>query len=137
MTTPHPLSALSLDETNLARDIVLQSNPGQLVLFRVIYLWEPAKDELIPFLEHERSGQPTDQPSLRPARCAQVHYDIVGGGGEKVKHHEAVADLDARRIIDEQAVSDEHQPSLTMYVPYFPALCGTSNPALVRRGNHR
>lgn len=112
MAIPHPLSALSLDETNLARDIILQSHPGQPVLFRVTYLWEPAKEELIPFLELEHSGQLTDE-SPRPARCAQVHYDVVDGT-QKVQYHEAVVDLNARSIIDAQVVSDEHQPSLTM-----------------------
>ncbi|RGP72015.1 copper amine oxidase 1 [Fusarium longipes] len=113
MTPPHPLSALSTSETNLARDIVKEAHPGSLLYFRQSYLFEPPKDEVLRFLELEHSNALTaDSP--RPDRCAQVFYDIIGGDS-KAQYYESVVDLTKKTIVDQQVVSPEHQSSLTIY----------------------
>jgi primary-amine oxidase len=112
MALPHPLSALSLRETNLARDIVKEAHPGAFLYFRQSYLFEPPKEEVLKFLELEHSAA-LHTASPRPDRCAQVFYDIIGGD-TKAQYYESVVDLTKRTIVEQQIVSPEHQSSLTM-----------------------
>lgn len=111
-TIPHPLSALSLEETNRARDIVLAAHPGSVLDFRQNYLWEPPKADVVKFLELEHSGALTAS-SPRPARCAQVFYDVIGGSA-KAQYYESVVDLGLGKIVDQKVIGSEHQASLTM-----------------------
>ncbi|CAG1997402.1 unnamed protein product [Fusarium graminearum] len=113
MPLPHPLSALSTVETNLARDIVKAAHPGALLYFRQSYLFEPPKEEVLKFLELEHSNA-LHAASPRPDRCAQVFYDIIGGES-KTQYYESVVDLTKKTIVDQQVVSSEHQSSLTLY----------------------
>ncbi|KAK1851036.1 copper amine oxidase [Colletotrichum chrysophilum] len=110
---PHPLSALSLEETNKARDIVLAAHPGSVLDFRQNYLWEPPKAEVLKFLDLEHSGKLTAS-SPRPARCAQVFYDVIGGA-TKAQYFESIVDLGLRKIVDQKLIGSEHQASLTIY----------------------
>ncbi|KAF6840314.1 copper amine oxidase [Colletotrichum plurivorum] len=112
-TIPHPLSALSLEETNRARDIVLAAHPGSVLDFRQNYLWEPPKADVVKFLELEHSGALTAS-SPRPARCAQVFYDVIGGS-TKAQYYESVVDLGLGKIVDQKVIGSEHQASLTIY----------------------
>ncbi|KAM0208416.1 hypothetical protein ACHAQD_011625 [Fusarium lateritium] len=112
MALPHPLSALSSRETNLARDIVKSVHPGSLLYFRQSYLFEPPKAEVLKFLELEHSGA-LHTTSPRPDRCAQVFYDIIGGD-QKTQYYESVVDLTKRTIVEQEVVTPEHQASLTM-----------------------
>lgn len=112
MPLPHPLSALSTVETNLARDIVKAAHPGALLYFRQSYLFEPPKEEVLKFLELEHSNA-LHAASPRPDRCAQVFYDIIGGES-KTQYYESVVDLTKKTIVDQQVVSSEHQSSLTL-----------------------
>jgi Cu2+-containing amine oxidase len=112
MASPHPLSALSSRETNLARDIVKSVHPGSLLYFRQSYLFEPPKAEVLKFLELEHSGA-LHTTSPRPDRCAQVFYDIIGGD-QKTQYYESVVDLTKRSIVEQEVVTPEHQASLTM-----------------------
>jgi len=58
----HPLGPLSADEIKKASALVRQAWPeGTLFQFKAVTLLEPAKLELIPYLDAERKGQvPTD-----------------------------------------------------------------------------
>lgn len=109
---PHPLSALSLGETNKAREIVLAAHPGSVLDFRQNYLWEPPKAEVLKFLELEHTGRLTAS-SQRPARCAQVFYDVIGGA-IKAQYYESIVDLGLGEIVDRKLISSsEHHASLT------------------------
>ncbi|KAK1726039.1 copper amine oxidase [Colletotrichum acutatum] len=110
---PHPLSALSPEETNRARDIVLAAHGGSVLDFRVIYLWEPPKADVTKFLELEHSGKLTAS-SPRPARCAQAFYDVIGGAS-KAQYTESIVDLGLGKIVDQKVIGSEHQASLTVY----------------------
>ncbi|KAF4440936.1 Copper amine oxidase 1 [Fusarium austroafricanum] len=112
MALPHPLSALSSRETTLARDIVKEAHPGQLLFFRQIYMLEPPKQEVLRFLELEHSGALTTS-SPRPDRCAQAFYDIIGGDQKSV-YYESVVDITKQKIVAEEVISEEHQASLTL-----------------------
>ena len=112
MAYPHPLSALSSRETNLARDIVKEAHLGSTLYFRQSYLFEPPKKEVLKFLQLEHSGN-LHTTSPRPDRCAQVFYDIIGGD-QQVQYYESVVDLTQKTIVEQEVISPEHQSSLTM-----------------------
>lgn len=75
---PHPLDQLSAEEIRTAADIIRTTRPnGASIVFRTITLEEPAKAQLIPFLEAEHSG--TLSPwTERPPRLAKALYDVIG-----------------------------------------------------------
>ncbi|KYK57983.1 copper amine oxidase [Drechmeria coniospora] len=112
---PHPLSDLSLDETNHARDTVLKLHPGCVIDFRAIYLLEPHKADMIPFLEREHAGQDEiDDGSPRPARLAQMRYDVIGGS-KAAEYHESVIDISTSQRVDHRIVGPGHHASLTIF----------------------
>jgi Cu2+-containing amine oxidase len=98
-TVPHPLDQLDIDETEQARKIVLKSVGQSILEFRSIYLEEPPKEQLLPFLESERKG---GQPTVScPPRIATIHYDIVHSD----KSHEYVessVDLQKQEVLSRQ-----------------------------------
>ncbi|KAK2469960.1 hypothetical protein H9L39_18424 [Fusarium oxysporum f. sp. albedinis] len=96
MSQPHPLIPLSVDETNLARDVIRAAHPQNILKFRVIYLEEPAKEVLAPYLDLEHEGKITSA-TPRPAREARVHFDTTYGG-KPPQSHEAIVDLNTRKI---------------------------------------
>ncbi|KAK1994610.1 copper amine oxidase [Colletotrichum falcatum] len=110
---PHPLSALSLEETKQARDVVLADHDGSVLDFRQIYLWEPPKAEVLEFLDLEHSGKLTAS-SPRPARCAQVFYDVIGGAS-KAQYTESIVDLGLAKIIDQKVIGPEHHAGLATF----------------------
>ncbi|GJC97599.1 amine oxidase [Colletotrichum higginsianum] len=74
---PHPLTALSRDEFKTARDIVTNLYGSDSSLFyRAIFLQEPKKAELVPFLQAEHAGTITDE-TPRPPRLARLQYDVI------------------------------------------------------------
>ncbi|OAQ89679.1 copper amine oxidase 1 [Purpureocillium lilacinum] len=74
---PHPLAQLSKEEFSKAREVIVKSHDAsESLFFRSIYLQEPRKEDLVPFLEIEHAGTLTDATE-RPPRCAFVDYDIV------------------------------------------------------------
>lgn len=110
----HPLAQLSELETTIARDVILNSHPDKAIFFREIYLQEPAKAELVPYLELEHSGKLTST-SPRPQRLAKCQYDVVGG--DRVpEYHESVVDVERKERVDHVVIGKEHQASLTLYV---------------------
>lgn len=109
---PHPLDILSVDETNVARDIVLSLHQDVVLDFREIYLQESAKDELRKFLQFEHSGR-LSSTSSRPARLAKCQYDIIGA--DKVpSYHESVVDVVQKKRVKHQVVGKEHHACLTV-----------------------
>lgn len=47
ITVLHPLASLRPEEVTSARDIVIQHNPGKDILWKVIALKEPPKDQVV------------------------------------------------------------------------------------------
>lgn len=108
---PHPLDQLSLEETAVARNVVLAAHPNSVVQFREIFLQEPPKELLKKFLdaEHKRHSD-TDVP--RPPREALCQYDVVGSS-KLSKFHESVVDVENKKETSQVIVSSQHHASLT------------------------
>ncbi|KAF2436898.1 copper amine oxidase [Tothia fuscella] len=125
MAFPHPLSGLSVEETNIAREVVLASLPNTVVDFRTTSLQEPAKADLIKFLDLEHAGKLTaDSP--RPPRLARVHYDAVDGS-KVPKYMESVVDVEKKERVEHELVSTESHPSLTVHeFETFVEICNAS-----------
>lgn len=113
LAPPHPLKQLSVEETNLARDVTLSLHKGAVLEFREIFLQEPPKVELIKFLDLEHSGQLTDD-SPRPPRLAKVQYDVIGEGNKAPVFHESTVDLRSKERVAHEAVSSDYQAALTL-----------------------
>lgn len=117
--TPHPLSALTADEVRQARDVILKLHPSSVIDFRVIYLLEPPKADVVRFLDAEHAGTLTaDTP--RPPRLAQLNYDVIGGStgdaAVPTQYHESVVDLGAGKRISNELIDTKYHASLGMYV---------------------
>ena len=111
-TIPHPLSDLSVEETNKARDLVLELHPGAVIDFRSIYLLEPPKADVVPFLELEHAGKLT-WSTPRPPRLAQVKYDVIGGQ-KAAEYHESVINLGAARRVSHEVIGPGRHANLTV-----------------------
>ncbi|PVI02995.1 copper amine oxidase 1 [Periconia macrospinosa] len=110
---PHPLSNLSLDEANQARDIIVQAEGKDVViLFRGIMLEEPAKSILVTFLDLERSGKLTPD-SVRPPRLARCQYDVAAED-KLFTSYESVVDLKSNEVIKKEIVEAPHQQMLNI-----------------------
>lgn len=109
---PHPLSALSIEETNQARDVVRTLHPGAVLDFRAIYMLEPPKSEVLKFLALEHEGKVTES-TPRPDRLAQLRYDVIEAGKEP-EYHESVVDLRTNKRTHHEVVGSQHQASLTV-----------------------
>ncbi len=109
---PHPLQMLSVQETEVARDIVLAAHPDHIIEFRQVDLKEPCKKDLVQFLQIEHDGQ-LSQTTPRPPRMAKCHYDIIAAD-RTIEYHEAVIDLGQGQMVENIAVGKEFSPSLTL-----------------------
>ena len=116
--TPHPLFALTVDETNIAREVILNSHSGASVYFRIIALLEPPKAELTKFLEAEHSGR-LSPSTQRPARVAEVKYDAIEPGNKVPVYQEAWVDVGKKMVVKHELISSEFHASLTLYVSHF------------------
>jgi primary-amine oxidase len=114
MSQPHPLKPLTVSETNLARDVIRAAHTKTVLKFRVIYLEEPAKAVLAPFLDLEQAGKVTST-TPRPPRQARVHFDTAQPG-KPPQSHEAIVDINTRRIHSVESVRADAQASFTLYV---------------------
>lgn len=77
--------------------------PGQTPNFRVITLKEPAKAEMMSFLEHERRGEAACK---KPARTARVQ--VVLPGDSASRFIELWVDLDQAAILGKQHLVGKH-----------------------------
>ncbi|CRK35304.1 hypothetical protein BN1723_004092 [Verticillium longisporum] len=109
---PHPLSALTVAESDVARDAVLAAHEGAVLKFRLIFLLEPPKAKVITFLDLEHAGKVIAE-TPRPIRTAQVHYDVIGGDNAAV-YQESVVDLSSKKVVDTKIVAKVHQASLVL-----------------------
>lgn len=110
----HPLNILSEKETDIAREVISVVHLGSVLFFREIYLEEPTKAELIPYLELEHSGK-LSPTSPRPRRLAKCQYDVVGS--DRVpEFHDAIVDVEKKQRISHKVVGKEHHATLTLYV---------------------
>ncbi|CAI7591723.1 unnamed protein product [Penicillium bialowiezense] len=108
----HPLTILSIDETNLARDVVKSLHPGVVIDFREIFLQEPPKAQLVEFLAIEHAGR-LSPTTPKPARLALCQYDVIGS--DRVpQFHESVIDVITQSRVKHTVVGKEHHASLTL-----------------------
>ncbi|KAH8755096.1 copper amine oxidase [Diaporthe sp. PMI_573] len=126
---PHPLSALSIEETNLARDIVLGCHAGQMLYFRQILLLEPPKNEVLPFLELEHSGK-LSEDTPRPQRLAKVQYDAITKGSKVPQHQESIVDLRQKERVEHHVIAQEYHAALTIHELQAAADACASSPVL-------
>lgn len=110
---PHPLSALSIDETNLARDIVLSHHPEDILYFRQILLLEPPKKEVLRFLELEHSDK-LRPDAQRPQRLAKVQHDVICKGSRYPQYQESIVDLRRKQRVGHEIIATEKHAALTM-----------------------
>jgi primary-amine oxidase len=109
---PHPLDQLSVAESDVARQGVLEARGAEVALnFRSIALEEPPKEELINFLELEHAGSLT-APTARPARLAKVQYDVVRGDRSH-EYTESLIDVHSGREVSQRVVDKIYQAALT------------------------
>lgn len=120
-SSPHPLDQLNSYEIDIAREAIFTARGRCLILFRAIFAEEPAKAQLVPFLEAEHSGTLTSS-TPRPARQARVQYDIVHDN-KSHDYMESVVDIVAEQEVVHHIIDKKHQSSLTLLV--------SSNSALV------
>ena len=111
-TSPHPLSSLTIEEIRIARELTLKTHPNAVIDFRQISVSEPPKAEVLKFLELEHSGQ-VNSSTVRPARLAQVNYDVVEAK-KAPQYHECIVDVRSKTIIAHEIVPLPFQPSLTL-----------------------
>jgi len=110
---PHPFKTLSVEETKIARDVVLSLHLDVVVDFREIYLQEPAKDVMKQYLEAEHSGNLTSDTTA-PPRLAKCQYDVIGS--DRIpEYHESIVDLDPKKRVRHEVVGKEMHASLTLW----------------------
>lgn len=108
----HPLSILSEEETNLARDVVKNAHPSTVIDFREIFLKEPPKAQLLDFLALEHAGR-LSPTTPRPPRLALCQYDVIGI--DRIpRFHESIVDIGARMRVKHAIVGKQHHASLTL-----------------------
>lgn len=109
---PHPFDQLSVAETNLARQVVLDARGNDVAIkFRSIALDEPPKKELWEFLEVEHAGKLTTE-THRPSRQAKVQYDVVRSSKD-VQYSESIVNVVSATETHHRVVNKVHQPALT------------------------
>jgi len=108
----HPLTTLTIEETNIARDVVLSCHPDTAIGFRMISLQEPAKSELIPFLELEHDGNLSIN-TPRPRRLAKINYDVIDKS-KASKYMEAIVDVETKERVSCELISVDVHACLTV-----------------------
>ncbi|KAH7372203.1 primary-amine oxidase [Cadophora sp. MPI-SDFR-AT-0126] len=113
-TAPHPLDQLSIQESDYAREVILNARGSQVAInFRSIFLDEPPKQELSRFLELENTGRVTSY-TPRPARVAKVQYDVIRGD-QKHEYMESCVDVKSGKETQQRIVEKMHQAALTTH----------------------
>ncbi|KAM0547296.1 hypothetical protein ACHAPJ_010431 [Fusarium lateritium] len=117
--SPHPFDPLRPDEISRASRIVRPHFGGQDPNFRVITLLEPAKKQMIPYLEKEHHKQPLGQI---PTRYARVEASIKGDAGEN-QLFELIVDLNDNKVAQKQHVKGKHSYIDANYMKEVEAAC--------------
>lgn len=112
---PHPFKILNVEETRIARDVILSLHPKTVVDFREIYLQEPEKELMKQYLELEHAAQPGQSPASRKLpRLAKCQYDVIGS--DKIpEYHESIVDVELKKRVRHEVVGKEKQASLTLW----------------------
>ncbi|KAF2012523.1 copper amine oxidase-like protein [Aaosphaeria arxii CBS 175.79] len=112
---PHPFRTLNLEETRIAKQVILASHPDVVVDFREIFLQEPAKELMKEYLALEHSSTPGQSPtSKRPPRLAKCQYDVIGS--DKIpEYHESIVDVETSTQVKHEVIGKDTQASLTMW----------------------
>ena len=78
-TPLHPLRPLTADELLSARNIVVEKQGGEGIVFsfRSIYIDEPKKADLVEILVAEHGGPST---TVKPPRLVKLLYDVIKHG---------------------------------------------------------
>ena len=109
---PHPLQQLSLKETEVARDALLNEHAKDLVVLRNIFLKEAPKDQVVAYLDLEHAGKVTAS-TQQPPRLAKCQYDVISS--DKIpSFHEAVVDVQNNKIVQHEIIGKEHHAPLTL-----------------------
>ncbi|KAH7376964.1 copper amine oxidase [Plectosphaerella cucumerina] len=110
----HPLAPLDSAEFEKARAAVVKLHGGDTRLFfRCIYLREPVKPQLAPFLELEHAGKLTEE-TPRPPRQAIVQYDVIEHSSKTSKYTTSIITLDTGEEVTRETA---HQKQQTSYSP--------------------
>ncbi|OAL02832.1 hypothetical protein IQ06DRAFT_315174 [Phaeosphaeriaceae sp. SRC1lsM3a] len=111
----HPFKILSVEETRVARDVVLSLHPNSVVDFREVYLQEPEKELMKHYLDLEHAARPAQSPgSKRPPRLAKCQYDVIGS--DKIpEYQESVIDVELKRRVNHVIIGKDKQASLTLW----------------------
>jgi primary-amine oxidase len=110
-TYKHPLDQLSADEVSVARQAVLDARKAAIV-FRNIFAVEPAKAELVKFLEAEHAGNLSAETS-RPAREARVQYDVVSAD-RNYEYMESIVDISSGTEVSHRTIPKTSHQALTL-----------------------
>ena len=111
-SVPHPLLPLTTAEFEKARQCIISARGDDVVIkFRAIYLEEPLKHELVPFLEAEHSTG-INSHTNRPSRLAIVLYDVVRSDKSHEYTHSKV-DLSSGKETERRVIDKMHQAALT------------------------
>lgn len=108
----HPLSPLSVEETDIARKVVLAAHPDHAINFRVIYLKEPQKGLLQEYLAKEHAAELTSI-SAGPPRLAFCQYDVISVK-KQPQYHESIVDLGLKSQVQDDIVDAQYHASLTL-----------------------
>lgn len=112
---PHPFKILSIEETRIARDVILSLHKDTVIDFREIFLHEPPKELMKQYLELEHAAKPGHSPaSKRPPRLAMCQYDVVGTD-KKAQYHESLVDVEQKKRVRHQVIPSTSQPSLSAW----------------------
>jgi primary-amine oxidase len=111
----HPFKNLSIEETRVARDVVLSLHADVVVDFREIFLQEPEKEKMKQYLALEHASRPGQSPtSKRPPRLAKCMYDVIGS--DKIpEYNESIIDVELKKRVKHKVVGKESQASLTLW----------------------
>ncbi|KAM0273924.1 hypothetical protein ACHAQH_008128 [Verticillium albo-atrum] len=109
----HPLSPLTKAEFEQARDIVIKLQEAEHTLFfRSGCLQEPAKAELVPFLQAEHEGSLTDD-TPRPPRLALIQYDVIHAASKSVQYTQSIIDLGLGKQVERHAAGPKCETSMS------------------------
>ncbi|KAI5480277.1 primary-amine oxidase [Pseudohyphozyma bogoriensis] len=97
----HPLSSLTKEEQQLAVSIVKAYNKGKQLSFRRVYLCEPEKALVVPYLKAQNAG--TSLPAPPPRRVQALFYF----SGE-LPFIEAIVDLASKRVVGQRILDGMH-----------------------------
>lgn len=102
MTSLHPFDPITPGEIQLAVRILESAFTGVKLRYKRIDLQEPAKHEVIPYLEAERRGEPRPR---KPARLLMALFHRLDTGA----FHKALINADTKSIVSAKELPKDVQ----------------------------